>query len=1112
MPREPELLGAPPLTGDKVGPYVLGETLGVGGMATVFQATGPDGEVAVKILHPGKIGTDEVKRFTREYEALRRMEHDNIVRVFEAGVHKGFPWLAMELIVGSDLESLIGRWNEHRPPDRFDQVEQVLRGLCAGLQYVHEMGLIHRDLKPSNVLVREDGVAKLTDFGVVKNPAGPNTALTMAGRLVGTVAFMSPEQINGEPLDARADLYGLGAVLYMMLTGRRPIEADSISGYLSRHLTEVPKAPYELDPLVPPLLDQICQRLLMKDPARRFPTAAGVLRALDNQDANERPPLRGRGEQEDWWATRVDALKNGAGGCVVVEASAGMGKSHLLLELLDQAATQGVSTAYVSAGQQGNLVEALLDQLPLSGLTEVGQTGVDRLRARLGQRPWVLAVDDLDRAHADALEPLVRVARTNVAIEGSPWLLLLAGEDLQGPARSLANGISTGLPEERLDLGPLDARWTVALLRDRGVTGSAAAVLGRRLHQSLGGQPGPVLEQLRTLQESGWLVRDTDGRLVANRHITDLRNRPLPVPARVKVQIESQLSTISGEAQELLLLLAVLGRPTSASLLAAAASDPLAAGRALDQLVARSFLERDEVGGDEELRFVQAGTGSVVLSKASEATRQRAHARIARALLRRHRRRRGAMAAQIAHHLLHAGETAKAYPLLLQAARHAARSEKHGQVLELGRKALEIQEAAEAELSSEEQVRTRRWLHQLIGEAWMARGEWKDAVDHLTRAASFADDDLDAQLRCLTCLGRSQYRLGEHAQARETLGTCLELSEPGHPDRIRAARTLADLAMRAGDLDQAETLLDEVRQSAVVARDREAEARALRGLAHVNVYRQRYPAARDQLDRAEDLLGLTGDPRVRASVLARGLELDIASGRLHSALRRATTLVTFCEDADLGTRLPEAFALSAEAELAAGLFDKALQSARSTLTYARAQPSRHWDAMLRACSVLCGLAHEDEAEDALPAQAMVEDSGVLDGPTRRAAVEALCLAPHKPQRARDLARWALTRTHTSLPLHAAWIELTCARALRETGEREASRSAAKKGLARLTGPGIDGLRVELLLAMHKASPDRRVLATAGELVHRMVQGLPRPVAQGYTSRTEISLALQALQA
>ena len=269
-----------PSPGERFGPWQVHEELGRGGLATVWRATGEDGQVvALKVMFPEKTTEEQVKRIEREFLSMRQADNPNVVKVLSSGTWEGFPWLALEYVDGGTIEELVQTWNREPPEDRWGKVETLLRGLCRALQHIHDQGFIHRDLKPSNVLVTRDLQPKLTDFGSVKAPDAFTTNLTIAGRLVGTVAFMAPEQITEDAVTPRADLYALGALLYVMLTGRRPVEADSIAGYLAKHLMEDPRPPAEVDPEVPVRMSRVCMRLLQKEPDRRYPNADAVIQA-----------------------------------------------------------------------------------------------------------------------------------------------------------------------------------------------------------------------------------------------------------------------------------------------------------------------------------------------------------------------------------------------------------------------------------------------------------------------------------------------------------------------------------------------------------------------------------------------------------------------------------------------------------------------------------------------------------------------------------------------------------------------------------------------------------------------------------------------------------------
>ena len=179
-------------------------------------------------MHPGQIVSEDLKRFEREYQTLASLEHPNIVKVYDAGVHNGYPWIALEYVPGPDLEGIAEGWRVHPPDNRYEPLEKIARGIIRGLEYLHARGLVHRDITPSTILVDPTGEPKITDFGMVKGDASTShcTRLTLTGHLVGTVAYMAPELIAGETVDARADLYSLGSVLYLLLTHRHPIEAD----------------------------------------------------------------------------------------------------------------------------------------------------------------------------------------------------------------------------------------------------------------------------------------------------------------------------------------------------------------------------------------------------------------------------------------------------------------------------------------------------------------------------------------------------------------------------------------------------------------------------------------------------------------------------------------------------------------------------------------------------------------------------------------------------------------------------------------------------------------------------------------------------------------------
>jgi len=1088
-------LGSPPGVGDVIGPYRVLELIGTGGMASVFRAAHDGSDVALKVLNPARVLPEDVRRFTREFRSLSRMDHEHIVRVFEAGVHEGYPWISMELVDGTDLEAEISRWKRDPPEDRWERVTRILTGLCKGLAYIHDLGLVHRDLKPSNILVTRDGTPKISDFGVVKSEDNSHaTDLTAGGRLVGTVAFMAPELITDEPIDGRADLYALGAVLYLMGTLRRPIEAESVAGYLARHLTEVPRPLGELEPSAPPILERIAARLLQKDRTYRYPTAQAVLQALERPDNQDGPPVRGRDAiQSRWTEVLLGLQQNGVGGAIGFVGPMGSGRSHLLRALADQARSHGIEVAFV-AGTSSDPLETL--SLALG----VPSGRFEELAERIGSTPAVIAVDDLDRAPSKVIDSLARMLRQRVALDVRPVLVAFTAADAEGNLAAVVHGESTGIPCEILAIGPVGAHAVLAMLRDRRLVGPVAPVLARRLHQECGGMPGPIVQQLDALVDEHWLGNAGD-RLDARRPIEEFRRGELPVPTGARRRIVTTTGSLDPEQRDVCELLAVLDRPASTGLLERCRPHDSDTPRVLDALVRLGIMSRTAVDAREVVTLVDPYTARVLRSELSPERRRDIHHAIGKALAARRRRSSGE---EVAFHLRMAGDHAGAYPLYVQAARRVARDGRFAEVIDLCSVADELRAAGEAELAPVPAAHLRRWLYLLRGEALLARRGWDEAVAPLSEALAAAriEGDPGAMARCLVSLGRAHYRAGRFAVAEPLLRESLTIALPDAPERTGALRALADIALRLGRLDEAERLWTEALAVSLDTGNKDVEARSRRGLAHLRAIQGDLDAASELLAESDQLLGPEGDYRVRAGVLARAVELDTAAGRLASAAYRADILIELARRHGMCERLPEAYALLAELRLRVGDHEGAHAATQQNVVFTRATAGIGWEPRLRAARALAELGHRAEAIAALPAEEEVPSSAVDDPPAQLAAVRAQLIAEDDPLRARDLAGWAMSRPPPLLSLAGARVALDSARALLRAGSTGAARNAVKHGLARL-GSGGDGLRLELLVVMQEVAPDPRVTDALGALAARAVPQLPPGTHDSFAARPVI---------
>ena len=266
---------------ERIGPYIVESLLGKGGMGSVYKAWEESlhRHVAVKVLAPAVAEDgDSRRRFLIEARALAKLVHPNITQIYSADEEGNLPYFAMEFIVGRSTEQML----KQDGPLSVAESLRIVRGVCRGLEHAQEKGIIHRDIKPGNILLAEDGQVKITDFGIAK-VSSEDQALTKTGMMVGTPAYISPEQAKGDELDFRSDIYSLGVTFYEFLLGRPPFTAGSNMTVIVKHISEPVQFPLRPDatPLPPPLTG-IIRKMLAKDPARRYLSYEHLLNDLDD--------------------------------------------------------------------------------------------------------------------------------------------------------------------------------------------------------------------------------------------------------------------------------------------------------------------------------------------------------------------------------------------------------------------------------------------------------------------------------------------------------------------------------------------------------------------------------------------------------------------------------------------------------------------------------------------------------------------------------------------------------------------------------------------------------------------------------------------------------------
>src|SRR5690348_9086038 len=279
------------LIGTQLGQYQLTEIIRRGGMATVYKAyqESLDRYVAVKVLFHGQ-DPQFVARFQREARAIAHLQHPNILPIFDYGEQDGLLFLVLQYIEqGMTLGDLLGHPMEPVP------ALQLMGRVLAALDYAHERGIVHRDVKPANILMPTPSWPMLSDFGIVKLLAdNENSNLTAQGMIIGTPAYLAPEQVLGMHIDRRTDLYSAGIVFYEMVTGRVPFDTGTPIVVATKQAYEPPPPPLVLNPDLPKAIELVVMRALEKDPANRYQTAAEMAAALERVAQQlERPPAPG---------------------------------------------------------------------------------------------------------------------------------------------------------------------------------------------------------------------------------------------------------------------------------------------------------------------------------------------------------------------------------------------------------------------------------------------------------------------------------------------------------------------------------------------------------------------------------------------------------------------------------------------------------------------------------------------------------------------------------------------------------------------------------------------------------------------------------------------------
>jgi tetratricopeptide (TPR) repeat protein len=891
--------------GERIGQYVYRRVIGRGGMAHVALASDPDGQpIALKILKTGRVGTG-LQRFRREFRALARLRHPNVIRVDAYGDIHGHPFIAMEYVDGKDLHNLIHHLQNVPEEDRWLRCEQVLTDVCRALTYIHSHGLVHRDLKPSNVLIDSEGRCRLTDFGIVKD-LDPDQDSQASMTLVGTWAYASPEQVNGQPIDHRSDLFSLGVILFAMLTGRRPFVAKDLPGYIELHRNLRPPLASEVEPGVPPHLDDLCRRLLSHEPRNRPRGAQELLfrleaRALSAAEPTLQPdaPLVGRQAITDAIHDAVAALTRGEGGLVILEGEEGSGRSRLFTMAGDAARASAIPVHSVRVtrpdGPTGVLlrlldsVRRLVGESDAAALADAAQSAVEApggtaraqlfrtltaALARLAQDgPQVVLVDDTHEAMLPAIDGLLALAR---GLATEPVLLVLAMDaSVRTPRLDAMRALGSRIVVD--SLGEPDA---ISLASSLLGGGRPAQAVGARLFRETGGNPGAIVDWLQHLIDTGIVVRAGRGyRLGVDAE--ELAQGHLDVPPAVLERVRPRIDALDLADRNLAEALAVYGHEVELDiLLAALGLDEDTALECVGRLDQDGLVRARVAGPQTFVRLVRPLDRTALYRALDPERRSALHSAFATAL--ENQFGTTVMAtARVGEHWDRAGQTGRAYRCIVDGATTMRERGHNTEAWELTELAATYEDTARVDLGVDEFVAARHAVLLVRADVLYLRARWGPAKDALQQAVQLAE------------------------------------STGNERGALRARMRLARVLRTAGQVDQAETLVTENLPRARELGEREAVAEGLLARAHI-------AWTRGDLDRVEQYAqeGLlqAGQqlPRARADLLLAATAVQASRGQLASAASGLNEAQALYRDLRMHGMRANALANLAEVELGQG--------------------------------------------------------------------------------------------------------------------------------------------------------------------------------------------------
>jgi hypothetical protein len=761
-----EAPSAPPLpTSFAGGRYAVRRFIGEGGRKRVYLAHDEKlaRDVAVAVIKTDGLDAQGRARVQREAQAMAKLgDHANVVTIHDVGDDNGQPYIVSQYMAGGAVDSL-------EQPITLERALDIAKGVCRGLAHAHANDIVHRDLKPGNVWLAADGTAKIGDFGLAV--ALDHSRLTMAGMMVGTVAYMPPEQALGGEVTPRADLYSLGCMLYEMITGRPPFVSDNPTAVISQHINTPPVAPSWLSDACPQDLEEIVLRLLAKDPGERPASAEEVLAALERVDPAEKSASHsesnvldrlalgvfvGREKELERLRKAFDNAVAGHGGLVMLVGEPGIGKTRTTKELETYARMRGAQVlwgrTHESAGappywpwlQAGNqytaahvddLATLIGPQMPTGAVSELTRIFPWLKSFPNVQEPEEIADPEVAQfrlfdAYTSYLRAIANQAPLVIALDDLHWADKPTLQMLQHVARELsrmrvlivANYRDTDITRqsalsETLALLNRESGFDRIVLRGLSRNEVAAYIRARANVEPRREVLDRIFEET---EGNAFFLSEVVNLMAQEGTLTKDSISDIAIPDGVREALGRRLNRLSEETNELLQIAAIIGRDfTYDTLTLLGDKDEDALLKMIEEALEARVIEETEQAG--RYRFTHAQMQETLLAELSTTRRVRLHGQVGEALERRYGDRADERATRLASHFV---EAATLSP------RHAARAVRYSKLA-----------AQQAEAQSAWDVAARHYEHCLthVTDGGDALGE--DEAGLLTAMGRCARDD-----------------------------------------------------------------------------------------------------------------------------------------------------------------------------------------------------------------------------------------------------------------------------------------------------------------------------------------------------------------------------------